>query len=182
MRFGFGGSGIGSNMEKTCDKAIADFSKGDSTALSVIYDCMSRMIFSVAYAILKDYHDAEDVLQDTMIEIYKYSDTYRQGSNPKAWILAMTRHLSIDVVRKRKSDIPLDELNEIDISEDNAQAASLEVFEILGSLDEDDKQIVIFRLYAGLSYKEIAGIMSFTVSAAQKRYQRALKKLRAEYK
>ena len=41
-------------------------------ALAIINDCMPRMIFSVSYAIAENYQDAEDILQETMIEITKY--------------------------------------------------------------------------------------------------------------
>ena len=92
-----------------CDRAIIEFSRGDKDALSVIYDCMARMIFSVAYAITGNYQDAENVLQDTIIEITKYAHTYRGGSNAKAWILAMARHCSIDIVRKRKPVVSIED-------------------------------------------------------------------------
>ena len=82
-----------------CDEAIAQISKGDREALSVIFDCMARMIFSVGIAITGNDADAEDVLQETMIEIVKYAHTYRSGSNARAWILSMARHRA-----KKKTD------------------------------------------------------------------------------
>ncbi len=136
------------------------------------------MIFSVAYAITENYQDAEDVLQDTMIEITTYADTYRSGSNAKAWILAMARHLSIDIVRGRKRAQSLDNPVCADIPETERGFSNIETLEMLKVLDDEERQIIIFRLYTGLSYNNIAKIVGISVASAQKKYQRAIKKLK----
>jgi RNA polymerase sigma-70 factor (ECF subfamily) len=162
----------------TCNNAIIDFAKGNSEALSIIYDCMARMIFSLAYSITSNYEDAEEVLQNTMLEIVKYAHTYKQGSNAKAWILAMARHISIDIVRKRKPSVPLDQM---EISNTSSDLERLEVLDLLNILDADEKQLIILRLYAQMPYGTIAFIMKISITAAQKKYQRAVKKLKNHY-
>ncbi len=164
-----------------CDKAIIEFTKGDKEALSVIYDCMARMIFSVAYAITGNYQDAENALQDTMIEITKYAHTYRAGSNAKAWILALARHCSIDVVRKRKSVVSIEATATVDIPQTESDFSRLEVLDMLSVLDGEEKQCLILRLYAKMPYKEIADIMRISIAAAQKKYQRSVRKLKDYY-
>lgn len=163
-------------IKVACDKAIVALSEGDMDALSDIFDCMARMIFSVAYGITGNYHDAENVLQETMIEISKYAHKYRRGSNAKAWILTIARHCSIDIVRKRKPLVSIEETMSIPYSEPDL--TRIEVLDMLRILDEDEKQCVIFRLYAKLPYKEIAEMVNITIASAQKKYQRALKKLK----
>lgn len=165
----------GNQINSACDKAITELLKGNQEALSAIYDCMARMIFSVAYTITGSCEDAEDVLQDTMIEIIRYAHTYKSGSNARAWILTMARHLSIDLVRKRKPTIPLEEAERMEMQMDESQ---LEVLDLLKILDEDEKQLVVFRLYGEMPYREISRVMEISVAAAQKRYQRAMKKLK----
>ncbi len=53
-----------------CDRAVAAYAKGDSEALSLIYDCMAKMIMATALAITDNMEDAKDVLQDTMIGVF----------------------------------------------------------------------------------------------------------------
>lgn len=169
------------NVNNICDKAIIEFSKGNHDSLSTIYDCMARIIFSSAYAIVRNYQDTEDVLQDTMIQIAKYAHTYQKGGNAKAWILSITRHLSIDILRKRKNSLPIDEEfleNSMQIEDEYSH---LDVHDILNMLDEEERQIIIFRLYAKLPYKEISKMMNINVSSLHKKYQRAIKKLKNNY-
>lgn len=164
-----------------CGKAIHEISKGNTEALSVIYDCMARLIFSTAYAVTGNYTDAEDVLQETMIEVIRYSSSYQEGSNARAWILAMARHRSIDIIRKRKLQIPLEAAKAVELADTSSDNSAREVFELLESLETEEKQLILYRLYAGLSYSDISEVMGASVYAVQKRYQRVLKKLKKYY-
>lgn len=164
-----------------CDKAIIEIAQGNREELAVIYDCMARMIFAVTYSITGNYSDAEDALQDTMIQIVKYSNTYKSGTNARAWILKMARHISIDIVRKRKNTISIDNDEITKIPDNSLIYSQIEVLEMLSVLNEEEKQLIIYRLYIGMSYAEISGIMNIGIYAAQKRYQRAVKKLRKHW-
>ncbi len=167
------------DINEQCDIAITELAKGNKDSLSIIYDCMARLIFSIAYTIVENYQDAEDVLQDTMITIVRYANTYKNGSNSKAWILAMARNKAIDVVRKRKQTVSFDELDDnIQFAVDCKEFSNFEVFELLNFLREDERQIIVLRLYAEISFHDISKIMDITIASAYKRYQRAIKKLK----
>lgn len=51
-----------SHRRSVCEKAVAALATGDRSALATLYDCMGRSLFSVAYAVTGNWHDAEDVL------------------------------------------------------------------------------------------------------------------------
>jgi RNA polymerase sigma-70 factor (ECF subfamily) len=157
------------------DNAVTALQNGDNNALSDIYDLTARLIFSTAHAITGNYQDAEDITQDTFLEIAKYAKSFK-GKGGKTWILSMVRHLAVDTMRKRK---PTAELHE-NMSYDD-DYSGLEVFELLKRLDEDERQIVTYRVYAKMPYKEIAEVMELTVANIQKKYQRAISKLKGEY-
>lgn len=165
-------------LDQTCGKAILAFSQGDKNALSTLYDCMARMIFTVAYAITGNYQDAEDVLQETMIQIAKHAPAYQDNGSAKAWILTIARHLSIDIVRKRKGAIPFEESGVWKEAGDHTGFSQLEALDLLSVLSEEERQLVIFRLYMIMPYAEIAQIMKVSVSSAQKKYQRSIQKLK----
>lgn len=166
------------SVNRACDKAIIAYAAGDKNALSIIYDTMARMIFSVAFAITGQYEDAEDVLQETMVAITKYASSYQKGSNAKAWVMAMTRHIAIDTVRRRRPAVCMEQDEIVQLSGSGTDYSRLEVLSLLRILDDDEKQIVLLRLYSRLPYAEIAKIIGISVASAQKKYQRALKKLK----
>jgi RNA polymerase sigma-70 factor (ECF subfamily) len=168
-------------LNKACDRAIVELSMGERDALAVIYDCMARMIFSVAYAITGNYQDAEDALQNTMIGIMKYAHTYKSGSNAKAWIMTIARNCSIDIIRKRRPAVSIEDSNQGTGPRTQPDLSRLEVLDMLSVLDKEEKQCLILRLYANLPHKEIARIMGLSLASAQKKYQRAVRKLKNYY-
>ncbi len=66
-----------------CNKAIVGIAKGNIDALSDIYDIIGKQIYFIAYSILKNYHDAEDAMQEALYEIVKCSNTYKPMSNAR---------------------------------------------------------------------------------------------------
>jgi RNA polymerase sigma-70 factor (ECF subfamily) len=158
-----------------CDRAIAAVAQGDTQALAAVYDCMARDIFVAVLAITQNHADAEDALQDTMLQIVKYAFSYRRGSNPRAWILTIARHRALDIVRRRKKTVLLDEVTESCASVSPAES---DAFTLLEALDANERLLLLLRLYEELTYAEIAKIMRISTYAAQKRYQRILQKLK----
>ncbi len=168
------------NIHDECDEAIYSISKGDRNALSVIYREYGKMIFSVALQIVKQKSDAEDVLQDTMLKILKSAHGYRKGTNPKAWILSITRSCALDRLKKRGNDLPLDaEVRDCSFTEDNVEF--IYINEALNKLSHDEQLIIKLRYYADLDHKGIAKVMGISCAAARKRCQRALEKLRSYF-
>ena len=170
-------------VNHVCDKAIVGIAEGDVNALSVLYDQLSRQIYFVAYAILKTHHDAEDVLQQTLCEIVKNAHRYRKGSNARAWVLGIARNQALNACRDRKAYISLEEAeNDVRYAETDAELlSSFTMFDALRTLSGEEEQIVLLRIESGLKFKEIAELLHITVSSAEKKYQRALKKLKTYY-
>jgi len=166
-------------VKNKLDRAVISLAGGDNNALSTIYDLSARLIFSTAYAITGNYQDSEDILQDTFLEIAKYANRFT-GRGAKSWILTMTRHIAIDVVRKRKPTVELTESEAVNVTACD-HYSDLEVFDLLNQLEEDERQIVTYRVYAKMPHKEIAKIMDITVANSQKKYQRAITKLKGNY-
>lgn len=158
-----------------CNRSIVALSKGDMESLSVIYDCMARMVFSLAYAITSNRYDAEDVLQDTMIKVVRYAGTYQSGTNARAWVLTIARNTATDIVRKRRRIQPLEDITEMQAEDDTSL---IEALDLLSALEDDEKEVVMLRLYAGFTNRDAAKILGATPDAAQKRYRRAVEKLK----
>ena len=68
-----------------------------------------------------------------------------------------------------------------DLPTHDSELAAVEVLDLLSVLPEEEQQIVILHVYAGLSHRQVAEILELTPSATEKKYQRALKKLKKQY-
>lgn len=136
-----------------------------------------RLYGAVAYAVTGNWHDAEDVLQETLLDACRTAPSYRPGTSACAWLLAIARHKALDCVRR--TGVRRAETLDDDRAAEEPGFAAVEALDLLRALDEEEREVVILRVYAALPYKELAPLLGITVAAAQKRYQRAMEKLRA---
>ena len=155
-----------------CNKALRRLAKGDASAVSVVYDNTARLVFSLAFSLLGNREDAEDVLQDTMLKVIKFANSYKKGS-PKAWVLSIARNCAMDILRKQR---PSSE--ETEPSSPDPELAKLELIDMLNALNNDEKQAIVLHIYGGFSHKEIGTVLNISPAAAQKKYRRALQKLK----
>ena len=167
-------------IDKQADKALRELAKGNMDGLSYLYELYGRLIQSVAYSIVGNYADAEDILQDVMILLCRYAPSYQANTSPRAYVMSITRHRSIDLIRKRKNDLSTDEIGEV-LTYDDGELEAMEVLDLLSGLPEEEKQIVVLHLYAGLPHRQIAELLELTTSATEKKYRRALEKLKKQY-
>lgn len=154
---------------------------GEPAGLSELYDLMAQAMYATAYVITGHREDAEDVLQDTLIEIVQDAYRYRSHTNPRAWVLTVTRHTALDAVRRRqrRQTMPLDEAIEATIAAPaDAEEEFAALWDMLSVLDGEERDVILLRLYHGLPYAEVSDILHISIAAAQKRYQRAIGKLR----
>lgn len=165
-----------------CEKAILRIADGDGDALQIIYKYMNRQIYAVAYSVLRDFSLSDDVVQETYVKILEKAFSYRKGTNARAWVLSIARNVSIDLFRRRRFESPEAEATDDTESEarfdESTWLASMEVKNALDALDDEERQIVTMKIYAGLRHREIASLLGITVEACKKKYQRAAAKLR----
>ena len=172
-----GDASVGNFMiDRVCEKAIAGLLRGEADALSAIYDSIGRQVYDRAYSILQNHHDAEDVLQQTLIELVRCAHTYRKGAGARAWILGIARNQSRKLARDRR-DVPCGDAG-TDVREFDTL---LTMEEALATLGEEERRIVILRVFSDMKYKEIASELQITAASAEKKYQRAIQKLRRYY-
>ena len=170
-------------INKYLDDALSRLAAGDMDVLSAVYDKLGRRIYMLAYAILRDRADAEDVMQETFLKIATEAHTYRKNSNAIAFILTVTRNLSLNLLAKRRRseahEKPLDESSDAPYYE---QATKVGELDALSALDTDERQIVVLRLDCKMKHRDIATLLDISEAATQKRYRRALEKLKKYYK
>ena len=133
-------------------------------------------------SILRNKHDAEDVMHDAFIRIYSSAVTYRPSGNPMAWILTIVRNLCLNKIRAGKVCEDLSEYDDLagssNDSEDMLDRMVLET--AMSVLDAEERQIVVLHALTGFKHREIAEILDLPTGTVLSKYNRALKKMRKE--
>jgi RNA polymerase sigma-70 factor (ECF subfamily) len=158
----------------------------DLGQLEALYDAHHRQAIGLAYRILGDLGDAEEVVQEVFLSAWRSGHTYdaSRGST-HTWILSMVRNRSIDVLRARKRR-PVQQLAEgvdpPDSSDVPAQAATNVDAEqaraALNSLPPEQKQAIELAYFGGLSHTEIATQVAAPIGTVKGRIRLGLDRLR----
>ncbi len=155
---------------------------GDRAAQYDLYRMYSRGMYSICIRMLNNSMDAEDVLQESFLIIYKKIHTFKFESTPGAWIKRIVVNNCINCIRKKKMIIEeIEEERHIREEPIEEKTYTLEVQKIKEAMMQlSDGYRIVFSLYAleGYDHKEIGEIMNISTSTSKTQYSRAKKKIR----
>ncbi len=169
------------NDTKALESAIHDLALGERDALGEIYSISRISVYGFALSILKNTHDAEDVMQETFVKVYTEADKYAPEGKPMAWILTITKNLCLQRLRhtRRFSTVEEDfERHESGGAEQDDVLDGVVLMEAMRILSDEERQIVILHAVSGAKHREIADIMGMPLATVLSKYHRAMKKLR----
>jgi RNA polymerase sigma-70 factor (ECF subfamily) len=162
----------------------------DRQALSDLYDGLSRPLFSLAYRMLGDMHDAEDTIQDVFVQIWNKASQYNPAAGtPAQWAVRMTRNRCIDRLRARQREgrvIAQPESDQpVEIAEPSAPAeagiSSEEAARIraaVNALPQEQRQALELVFFSGLSHSDVASALKQPLGTVKARIRRGMLKLR----
>jgi RNA polymerase sigma factor (sigma-70 family) len=129
-----------------------------------------ELVLSVAMAVLRDRHAAEDVSQEVFLKALAASDGLREPAKIKTWLAALARNRAIDHLRAGRRRADLARRKAADSEPEQAAGATVE--DLLEGLREDYRQIVLLKYVQGLSYREIAGVLGTSPGAVGEKLHR----------
>ena len=166
---------------KAVDAMIFAIAGGNMDSLEQLYRVASTPVYSYALSILKNRHDAEDILHDCFLSIFRSAVSYRSSGRPMAWIMTITRNLCLSKLREGRRESSLDD-ETAGILEPAADSLDIEekllLEACLNQLSEEEQQIITLHLTAGFKHREIAAMLDLPLSTVLSKYNRAMKKLR----
>jgi RNA polymerase sigma-70 factor, ECF subfamily len=154
---------------------------GDRDAFVMIIRTRSRTLFAIAYGILQNREEAEDVVQDSLVKAWKMRWRVRDPEKFPAWLSMIARHRAHDAFRKRRS-IPFSH-ERIETSEANAPdtvAMDQQLHSALASLPELQRAALTLRYFEEMDYRTIENRLGLTNGALRGILGRALASLRKQ--
>lgn len=160
---------------------ISETSSGNMDAMEKLYNATKSDVYGFALSILRNPQSAQDVMQDTYLQIYNSGSQYRAQGKPMAWILTIVRNLSLMKLRDRSgSHLQIEEQWELSDSGDTAGQVSdrLLLQSAMEILNDEERQIIILHSVSGMKHREIADLLDIPLSTILSKYSRALAKLK----
>ncbi len=150
-------------------------------------------VFRAAIALCGQRQEADDLVQDTFLKAFERFESFRLGTNCKAWMLQILRNTWIDRLRRKKTAghaLPLEEDIVVEPSHENEivwsnpddlieNFSDEQVIRALGGLPEDQRLTLFLMDVEELSQKEVAQIMGVATGTVKSRASRARAALKA---
>ena len=147
----------------------------------MLYNQYSKAMYNVAYRMMNNREDAEDMLQESFIECFRNIASFRFESTFGAWLKSILINRCINHLRKKKIDIILYDIPPVNIPEEEAETEydTSKVFKGIELLPDGYRIILTLYLLEGYDHTEIARILGISESTSKSQYSRAKDKLRS---
>lgn len=162
--------------------ALSRASAGDQAAFSDLVRQHERMVFSIAWHVLRDRHLAEELAQDVFLQLYRSLAGIESADHLVFWLRRVTSNRCIDLLRRRHLlPVPLEEVD--------APEAGTEPFDpilarrlrnLVATLPGPQRVAVTLRYQEDLDPREIAVILELPLNTVKSHLRRALAWMRAE--
>jgi len=144
---------------------------GDEHALGELFDLVAPWILGSVLHILHDEDEAEEVVSDVFVQVWRHIDQHDAGRGPLVpWILSIARNRSLDALRRRRrwwrKSARLEQAHSVDVGAIPPAApheaavpgwpVHREVHAALAALSEEQRRVVLLSYFEGLSHREIA--------------------------
>ncbi|MCY4403898.1 MAG: RNA polymerase sigma factor [Candidatus Poribacteria bacterium] len=182
-------------MERADDVVlIRKILSGDDAAFSILVEKYQESIHALAWRKIRDYHYAEEIMQDTFLKAYNKLPTLKNPNQFAGWIHVIAKRLCIDWVRRQKLVMQSlegthpQEIDESSYTQHLTEQRKTErteychelVEKLLEKLTENERRVVTLYYLDEMSTKEIGEFMGVSVNTITSRLQRARKRLQTD--
>jgi RNA polymerase sigma-70 factor, ECF subfamily len=173
----------------TPDDLLVRVGRGDCDAFASLYDQIAPVVYGLARRVVRDPHIAEDVAQETFVEIWRQAPRFDPSKGrATTWVAVIAHRRAVDRVRSEQShrnrDVLVaaergrstngDEISAAMVREDTRR----EVEQSLACLTEVQREAIHLAFYEGRTYGEVAELLSIPVGTAKTRIRDGLIRLR----
>ena len=160
------------------EELLRQIALGSQQAFEELYRATDSAIYGYALSLMRNHHEAQDIMMDTYLKIRCAAHLYMPMGKPMAWILTITKNIARTKLRSAARQIPLDDLEETTPSFDRDSEEAVALEQAMKVLGDQERQILILHAVTGLKHREIAEMLGMPLATVLSKYARSLKKLK----
>ncbi len=170
--------------EMSDQELLKTIGQGEKPALSLLYGRYAARLFGLILQIVKNRNDAEDVLQETFLQIWQKAHQYdSQKARPEVWLLLLARSRAIDRCRRHRpvladpTDIEIEQLAPPDAMALQAEA-QVEVCSALRQLSPEQQVPLHLAFFEGMTHVEIAQRLKIPLGTVKTRIRTGMMQMK----
>jgi len=139
---------------------------------------LKQGMYVLAVSILKNETDAEDAMQNALMQAYQHLDELRIFDKFKPWLFKILTNECYHIIRGRRYEEDIDEITITSPRSDTDSETKMFLWEVVKSLPEDYRTVIVLFYYENLRISDIAQVLGASTDTVKKRLSRAREKLR----
>lgn len=154
--------------------------EGDKEALKEIYNKCNKIVYGIAFSILKNRDNSEDIVQIVFMKIMNMSKDLLPIKNEMSWIYSLTKNETLNYIRKQKDLVNIEEAYFL-LEEDKEIQKIIEkdsYNNLIKKLPEKDREIISLKILSNMSFREISNLLNIPIGTVQWRYYTSLHSLK----
>jgi RNA polymerase sigma-70 factor (ECF subfamily) len=181
---------IGRNpyTEPSLQELMGEVARGDQEAFASVYDAVASPVLGIVRSVLRDRAQSEEVAQEVLVEVWRTAARYRPDRGSVInWVLTLAHQRAVDRVRSVEASVARDhkaallertpEYDEV-TEQVEARLEREQVRRCLRTLTELQRESVTLAYYRGLTYREVAELLSLPLGTVKTRLRDGLIRLR----
>lgn len=178
-------------MQSLTDDVIIMASQGDMKSFEAIYASLSGFVYNVAFGIVNNREDAQEVSQEVFLSVYNKLKDFRFRASLKTWVYRITVNYAINFAKKKsrisaRTSEYADGLTESGQKENPEAVKKMDIEynskiaeKMLGEINPEQRACVVLRDREGLSYEDISKTLGVNINTVRSRLKRAREKFMA---
>ena len=153
----------------------------DEKSYSLLYEKYKKLVYNIAFSIIKNRENSEDIVQIVFSKIWKIDKKLLPSNNEASWLDSVTKNETLNYLKINKSHLNLDDIYYINNEDEeiNKIIDKDKYNKMISNLDKKGQEVVSLKLISGLSFKEISNILKEPIGTIQWRYYNSLHSLKA---
>lgn len=145
-----------------------------------LYEKYSKLIYNIAFSILKSRENSEDVMQNVFSKIYKLDNEKLPSDNEASWLYSITKNETINYMKKLKKEVSIEDIDYVQYDDkDLENIIDKDSYEkIMDKLDKTEKEIVSLKIIGNMKFMDIAQLLDMPMGTVQWKYYTALHSLK----
>jgi RNA polymerase sigma factor (sigma-70 family) len=170
------------------DDLVVLIKNRDQKAFSYLYDNYSKALFGIIYAIVGDYEETEDLIQNTFIKIWNSFENYDSSKGRLyTWMINIARNVAIDFKRsknnKNQNQNVSNNVNEVNnMFTEDFSSDTIGLKDVVEKLKNEDLQLIDLAYYKGYTQQEISEELNIPLGTVKTKMRKALLILREQLK
>ena len=155
--------------------------KDDKKGIEELYSKYHKMVYGIAFSILKNKEDVEDIMQIVFTKIQELDKTKLPEDKEMTWLYTITKNETLNYLKKKKEELSLDTIYEIENknNEIDEKIDYIEFNRLIRKLNKKEQEIISLKIISDFSFQEISELLNEPVGTVKWKYYKSLRTIKA---